>query len=133
MKIQQIKSKMSFEKLVFGGILCFAFLYPFFNNSNLNLSFTRIVSRLIGKLGNCKLPLFIRSTVLNGYIKVFNVNKEEILDQELNNYETVKDFFIRKINVNKSLSIKLLSYLILFKNASITSLLDKRNFLKKFL
>jgi hypothetical protein len=99
-KIQQIKSKMLFQKLLFGGILCVAFLYPFFNNTNLNLSITRIVSRLVGKVGDCKLPMFIRSTVLNGYIKVFNVNKEEIMDQELNNYETVKDFFIRKINVN---------------------------------
>jgi len=75
------------------------FIFPIFNETNLNLSISRLVSRIVGKIGDCKLPLFMRSAVLNSYVNFYKVNKDEILDQELNNYETVKDFFIREIKV----------------------------------
>lgn len=90
---------MNFENIIICGMLGALFIYPIFNETNLNLSISRIVSRLVGKIGDFRLPLFMRSTVLNSYINFYKVNREEISDPELNNYETVKDFFIRKINV----------------------------------
>lgn len=98
-----LKSKMTLKNLIKYGlvanILTAVFILPIFNESNLDLSISRMVSRLIGKIGNLNLPIFMRSTVLNSYINCYNVNKEEILDPELNNYATIKDFFIRKIKV----------------------------------
>lgn len=100
-RVPYLKSKMTLMNLLKVGFFSWVFIYPIFNRSNFNLSVSRVASRLVGMVGECKLPLFMRSTVLNSYINFYQVNREEILDPELNNYETVKEFFIRKIKVNQ--------------------------------
>ncbi len=98
-----IHSKMTLKNFIYYGILTNVvstfILIPIFNDSYINLSYTRFVSRTAGKIGDFTLPTFLRSHVLNAYIKFYNVDRDEILDQDLNNYKTVKEFFIRKIKV----------------------------------
>jgi len=78
-----------------------AFIYFLirFNNYNFDLSPGRFISRRVGRIGDITIPSFMREKVYNMYMKIYNVNKEEILDQNLENYKTIKEFFIRKIDV----------------------------------
>ena len=48
---------------------------------------------------NITVPTFLRSTVYGFYMKLYNVNREEIEEQDLTKYRSLKDFFIRKIKV----------------------------------
>ena len=98
-----IKSKISFKSsfLLFtfanvGTLLYFLFKY---NEKNYDISLTRYVSRLTGRIGNTTIPVSLRKYVYEYYIKLYSVNKEEMLDKNLENYSNIKDFFTRKIDV----------------------------------
>ena len=83
------------------NVLGLAYFMSIGNNSNLDFSMSRYVSRKVGKIGDITIPSFMRKYVYSGYMKIYNINKEEILDQDLENYKTIKEFFIRKIDVSK--------------------------------
>jgi len=97
-------SKLTLKNFIIYGMLTnivsTIILIPIFNDSYINLSISRLVSRMIGKIGDLNIPLFMRNNVFSSYIRFYKVNRDEILDPDLNNYNTVKDFFIRKIKVN---------------------------------
>lgn len=96
-------SKFTFKNFVVVGLLTNVVstivLMPFFNETYINLSLSRFVSRMVGKIADTKIPEFMRRHIYESYIRFYNVNQDEILDQDLTNYKTIKDFFIRKINV----------------------------------
>ncbi len=100
-------SKMTLKNFIVFGLLTNVVstfvLMPIYNDTYINLSLSRFVSRIAGRIGDIKLPMFMRQHIFETYMKIYKVNKEEILDQELNNYNTIKEFFIRKINVSKFL------------------------------
>ncbi len=100
---ETFKSKISFKTtFIFftvsnvGGILYFLFKY---NETNPDLSLTRYISRKTCSIGNITIPIILRKYVYEAYMKIYSVNKEEILDQNLENYANVKEFFTRKIDV----------------------------------
>ncbi len=100
---EAIKSKISFKStFIFftvtniGGLIYFVLKY---NESNYDISFTRYLSRLTGRIGNTTIPVSVRKYVYEYYIWLYSVNKEEILDKNLENYVNIKDFFTRKIDV----------------------------------
>jgi len=100
---EAIKSTISFKStfLFFtvtniGALIYFVLKY---NESNHDISFTRYVSRLTGRIGNITIPIFLRKYVYNYYMWLYSVNKDEILDKNLENYANIKDFFTRKIDV----------------------------------
>lgn len=97
-------SKMTLKNFILFGIftnvVSTVVLMPIFNDTYINLSLTRLVSRIAGRIGDIKLPVFMRREIFESYIKFYKVNKDEILDSELTNYNTIKEFFIRKIKVN---------------------------------
>jgi hypothetical protein len=70
-----------------------------YNKNNYNISFTRYISRKAGQLGEITIPQSMRGFIYRRYMKIYNVDEEEILDGDLKNYKTIKEFFIRKIKV----------------------------------
>jgi len=70
-----------------------------YNVDSYNLSYSRFISRTTGRVMNITVPTFLRSTVYGFYMKLYNVNREEIEEQDLTKYRSLKDFFIRKIKV----------------------------------
>lgn len=96
-------SKLTLKNfIVFGlvtNVLSSLVLISYYNDSYINLSLTRLISRISGRIGDWVLPSFLRSHLLNAYISLYDVNRDEILDPVLENYKTVKEFFIRQIKV----------------------------------
>lgn len=68
-------------------------------NEQVEISFTRYLSRKIGSISNITIPSFLRNKLYGLYIQLYNVNKDEILEQDLTKYKNIKEFFIRQINV----------------------------------
>lgn len=101
---EAFKSKFSFKTsfLIFAGTNIGAALFFLikFNDSNPDISISRFISRKTGIIGEITIPKFLRKHVYEAYMKMYNVNKEEILDQNLENYTNIKEFFTRKIDVN---------------------------------
>jgi len=97
-------SKLTFKNfLIFGiatniGLTLLAI--PFYNETYINLSLSRFISRISGKIGNIPVPQILRENVYDFYSYFYGVNKDEILEKELKNFRTIKDFFIREIDVN---------------------------------
>ena len=100
---EAIKSKITFKSsLIFFAVSNVGMLLYFvikYNENNYDLSLTRYISRKTGSIGNITIPQWLRKYVYEGYMKMYSVDKEEILDQNLENYTTIKDFFTRKIDV----------------------------------
>ena len=69
------------------------------NIDTYNMSYSRFMSRCTGKIMNITVPTFLRKYVYGFYIKFYNVNKDEIKEQNLSTYRSLKDFFIREIDV----------------------------------
>ncbi len=87
-----------YYSLIINSVLSFTIL-TFINDSYIDLLFNRYFSRIAGKLTEIKIPKFLREEIYNYYIKFYKINKDDILNSELANYETFKDFYIREINV----------------------------------
>jgi hypothetical protein len=85
---------------LFSNLFGIVFLSFSFNDKFVDKSFTRFISRWAGRLGNVNVPEFMREGLYNLYMNIYNVNREEILDQNLKNYKNIKDFFIRQIDVS---------------------------------
>jgi hypothetical protein len=85
------------------NVLGLAYFMSKGNDSNLDFSMSRYLSRKVGKIGDITIPTFMRKSIYSGYMKMYNINKEEILDQNLENYKTIKEFFIRKIDVKSKI------------------------------
>jgi len=100
---EAIKSKITFKSsFIFFAVSNVGMLLYFvikYNEKNYDLSLSRYISRKTGSFGNITIPKWLRKYVYEGYIKMYSVNKEEILDQNLENYTNIKDFFTRKIDV----------------------------------
>lgn len=96
-------SKFTLKNFIIFGLITNVFstiiLLPIYNESYVNLSLSRFVSRTAGRIGEIKIPVFLREPIYNTYIKFYNVNHDEILDKNLKNYKTIKEFFIREIEV----------------------------------
>lgn len=60
----------------------------------------RILSRFAGKLMNITIPVKYRERVFRFYARKFNCNLEEILNENLESYTCIADFFYRKIKPN---------------------------------
>jgi hypothetical protein len=82
-----------------GNISAYLFYLAYYNEKNLDVSLGRGVSRRVGLISNVTIPDFMKDYLYGGYMKMYNVNKEEILDQNLKNYKNIREFFIRKIDV----------------------------------
>lgn len=108
-KSEFIANIFTSKKLVIYGLTCniigIAYFMGKVNDKNLDLSMSRWVSRKVGRVGDITIPTFLRKYVYTGYMKMYNINKEEILDQNLENYKTIKEFFIRKIDVRHCISV----------------------------
>jgi hypothetical protein len=83
------------------NLITIFYFIPKYNDSNHNISFSRYLSKKIGQVGNIPVPKFMRRSLYRLYMKIYNVNENEILDTNLENYRTIKEFFIRKIDVSK--------------------------------
>lgn len=83
------------------GVNAFSLFYllPKYNKTNLDISVSRNISRKIGKIMDTTVPVFMRKSVYGLYMKVYNVNEDEILDPNLENYKNLKEFFTREIKV----------------------------------
>lgn len=99
-----IMNKMSLKKfmlfVIISNVTGIAYFTNKYNNSNYDLSLSRYLSRKFGNITNIPLPLFLREYVYKGYMKLYKINKEEILNSDLRSYKTIKEFFIREIKVN---------------------------------
>lgn len=98
-----ILNRMTYKRLIQYTIITntIALMYYLFkyNDKSYNLSFTRWLSRKVGWLTRVELPKFLRKHVFDIYCNFYNVNREDILDPNFENYKSVNDFFIRKIKV----------------------------------
>ena len=98
-------SKLTFKNFLIFGIITnigttLLFL-PVYNETYINLSISRLISRFSGKIGNTQIPSILREKVYNFYSYFYGVNKSEIVEKDLKNFKSIKDFFIREIDVNK--------------------------------
>ena len=96
---------ITFRRLVKYTILTnfFALGYYLFkyNDKRYDLSMSRYLSRKVGFISQLKIPVFMRKHIFNFYCYFYNVNTDDILDQNFENYKTLNEFFIRKIKVRK--------------------------------
>lgn len=92
-------SKKLFIYGLFFNVVGVGFYMCKFNENNYDMSLSRFVSRLAGRFGDITVPKFLRKHVYSAYMKMYNVNFDEITDKNLENYKCIKDFFIREINV----------------------------------
>jgi MFS-type transporter involved in bile tolerance (Atg22 family) len=103
-KSEFIANILTSKKMIIYGLTCNVIGVAYFmgkvNQNNYDLSMSRWVSRKVGKVGDITIPTFLRKYVYAGYMKMYDINKEEIFDQNLENYKTIKEFFIRKIDVS---------------------------------
>jgi hypothetical protein len=95
----QANFKRLFKWTMILNFAYFGYYLILHNEEQYNWSFTRGVSRRVGYLAQMKIPETLRNPIFNYYCKVYNVNKEEILDQNFKNYKSINEFFIRKIKV----------------------------------
>lgn len=80
--------------------ICFAsFVIFIFRNNKLELSITRLMSKIFGKLVNIKIPTFFRPIIFKIYTSIYGLNLLEISDKNLSHYESLNKFFIREIDV----------------------------------
>lgn len=63
--------------------------------------FTIQTSKFTGFLFSLKLPIFLRKPIYKSYIWFYNVNLDEILEKDLENYKSINEFFIRDIIMEK--------------------------------
>jgi len=75
------------------------------NENSYNLSFSRLISRKVGKIMDIKIPKFMRQLCYGRYIWFYGVNKEEIEIQDLEQYKTFREFFTRTIRVTNNLTL----------------------------
>jgi hypothetical protein len=95
-----LTSKTFIKYFMCFNLIVAAYTLPKYNYQNYKLSYSRWLSRQIGRVGDISIPEFMRKSLYNFYVKMYSVNSEEILNQDLNSYKTIKDFFIREINVS---------------------------------
>ena len=97
--ITKLSSGKSFFYIVVVSNIFMLYYYVKFNNSNYNHSVSRYVSRKIGSIMNINIPEYFREFIYNLYIKNYNVNKDEMIEKDLNKYDNFKKFFTREIDV----------------------------------
>jgi hypothetical protein len=88
--------------IVFGlvsNVAAMMYFIPKYNEDNYSISVSRYIARKVGQITNVTIPKSIRKTLYGLYIKMYNVNTDEILDKNLENYNNIKEFFIRQIDV----------------------------------
>ncbi|CAI2368306.1 unnamed protein product [Moneuplotes crassus] len=57
----------------------------------------RLVSRFTGWFASLNLPQFVLLPILKMYISVYKINTDEILIEDLKEYKSISQFFIRKL------------------------------------
>jgi len=62
------------------------------------VSFTRIMSKMTGSLTSMPLPPYFRSSLYSAFGKVYGVNFNDILVQDLNQFRTFNEFFTRELH-----------------------------------
>lgn len=97
--ISKLSSGKSFFYIVMTSNIFMVYLYIKYNESNYNHSLSRYVSRKVGSIMNINVPSFLRESLYKIYIKNYNVNRDEMIEKDLNKYENLKEFFTRKIDV----------------------------------
>jgi phosphatidylserine decarboxylase len=55
------------------------------------------VSATVGKVAELRLPKFMLIPILKTYIYMYKINTEEIKRTDLNDYESINDFFTRHL------------------------------------
>lgn len=56
---------------------------------------------MCGYIFNIRLPHFIRPFLLNCYKQIYDIDLNEAFDTELSNYESLGEFFCRKLDMSK--------------------------------
>ena len=101
--IQNLGKIFTFRRLLIYGMITngigIVYYVNKYNQHNYNISYSRIISRITGRITNITIPTFLRKSVYRFYMKLYNVNEDEILDKDLTKYRSLKDFFIREIKV----------------------------------
>lgn len=64
-------------------------------------SYSVKISKYFGKIGNTKLPNWLKPILFKTYIFFYNVNMDEVYEKDLKKYNTFNEFFIRKIDMSK--------------------------------
>ena len=88
------------SKKIFGATFA-AYLFFFYlrarrqQDLQYRVSFTRIISRMTGRLTSMPLPPYFRSSLYSAFGKVYGVNFDDILVQDLNQFRTFNEFFAR--------------------------------------
>ena len=62
------------------------------------VSLTRVMSRMTGRLTNMPLPPYIRGGIYSAFGKLYGVNFNDILVQDLNSFRTFNQFFTRELH-----------------------------------
>ncbi len=94
-----LKPKVLLSSFVISNGLLILYFYPKYNSKNHHHSYSRYISRKVGDFMTIRIPESLREPLYSKYIKLYNVNTDDILEKDLKKYENLKDFFTRKINV----------------------------------
>jgi len=57
----------------------------------------RGISALVGKFANLQLPKYLLIPILKIYISLYKINTKDILKEDLKEYKTINEFFIREL------------------------------------
>jgi hypothetical protein len=98
--IYMIMEYLNLKNIITFLIIITTYKILFKKKKERNISYFLIfVSKLVVFLAHLKPPVIIRPLYFKLMIKIFKINKDEMLDQNLKNYSCFSDMFIRQIKV----------------------------------
>ena len=59
----------------------------------------KLISRVMGWITRLYLPIWLRSLIFQFYIRIFSCHHHEMLNEDLNSYQTISEFFRRRIKM----------------------------------
>lgn len=75
--------------------------YKFLLTNEIKKKNSITMSKFFGRIGNKKLPDWIKPILFKTYIFIYNVNMDEVYEKDLKKYNTINEFFIRKLDMSK--------------------------------
>lgn len=92
---------LNFSLLKWTGLILGAnglgFAFYMVSQEDINASFSRMASKATGKIATCTLPMLLRKPLLSAYCNFYGVIKDDMLEPDLQKYNTFQDFFTRKV------------------------------------
>ena len=79
------------------GVNGLGFFLYMATQDDINTSFSRMSSKVSGKLAACNIPVALRKPLFNSFANFYNVIQDDMLEPNFENYKSFQEFFTRKV------------------------------------